>query len=175
MKRFVVLATAASVIAAAEILPMAPGFAQELGGFKAINAKSLCGTWQNLPGSGGFHELASSNGMLKGSGMDRDGDAIKYTITEAGPRTAVAVETINMKQGQSFYIADGFKAKAVRKLVGVTKRNMIMFAVQGETNTEVWTAVSPGIYEVAGIETGPHAMAYHYTIKQTSKTTCQAN
>ena len=72
-------------------------------------------------------------------------------------------------------MGDGFKAKSVRKLIGVTKQNVIMFAVQGETNTEIWTPLSPGTYEVAGIETGPNAMAYFYKIKQTSKSTCKAD
>jgi hypothetical protein len=174
MKGFVLLTAAASLIAGAEILHMAPGSAQQAGSLKTINAKSLCGTWQALPGSGGSHQLTTSNGKAKGSGLDRDGDAVKYTIADANTRTAVAVQTINMKQGQSYHIGDGFKAKTARKLVGVTKQNMILFAVQGETNTEVWTPVSPGTYDVAGIETGPHAMAYYYTIKQTSKTSCQA-
>ena len=79
------------------------------------------------------------------------------------------------KQGHSFHIGDGFKAKSVRKLIGVTRQNVIIFAVQGESNTEIWTALAPGTYEVAGIETGPHAMAYDYTVKQTSKTSCQAD
>jgi hypothetical protein len=175
MKHFILFTAAASLIAGAEILHMAPGSAQQAGSLKTINAKSLCGTWQALPGSGGSHQLTTSNGKAKGSGLDRDGDAVKYTIADANTRTAVAVQTINMKQGQSYHMGEGFKAKTARKLVGVTKQNMILFAVQGETNTEVWTPVSPGTYDVAGIETGPHAMAYYYTVKQTLKTSCQAD
>ena len=175
MKRFAFLAAAGSLIASAQILSIAPAYSQQATSSNTINAESLCGTWQALPGSGGSHQLTTSNGKAKGSGLDRDGDAVKYTIADATTRTAVAVQTINMKQGQSYHIGDGFKTKAVRKLVGVTKQNMILFAVQGETNTEVWTAVSPGIYDVAGIETGPNAMAYAYTIKQTSKSTCKAD
>jgi hypothetical protein len=174
MKHFILFTAAASLIAGSEILHMAPGSAQQAGSLKTINAKSLCGTWQALPGSGGSHQLTTSNGKAKGSGLDRDGDAVKYTIADANTRTAVAVQTINMKQGQSYHMGEGFKAKTARNLVGVTKQNMILFAVQGETNTEVWTPVSPGTYDVAGIETGPHAMAYYYTVKQTSKTSCQA-
>jgi hypothetical protein len=175
MKHFALLTAATSLIASAQILTMAPASSQEASSSKAINAKSLCGTWQALPGSGGSHQLTTSNGKVKSSGLDRDGDAIKYTIVDATTRTAVAVETINMKQGQSYHIGDGFKTKAVRKLIGVTRQNVIMFAVQGEANTEIWTPLSPGTYEVVGIETGPHAMAYHYTIKQTSKSSCQAD
>jgi hypothetical protein len=174
MKGFVLLATAASLIAGAEILQIAPGSAQEASSLKTINAKSLCGTWQVMPGSGGFHLLTASSVKTKGSGLDRDGDSVKYTIADASLRTAVAVQTINLEEGQSFHIGDGFKTKATRKMVGVTSQNVIMFAVQGETNTETWTPLSPSTYAVAGIETGPQAMAYHYTIKQTSKSTCKA-
>lgn len=99
MKGFILFAAAASLIAGAEILHMAPGSAQEAGSLKTINATSLCGTWQDLPGTGGFQELSSNNGMLKGSGLERNGDAVKYTITDASSRTAVAVETINMHHG----------------------------------------------------------------------------
>ena len=175
MKRFALLTAAASLIASAQILTMAPASSQEASSSNAINAKSLCGTWQALPGSGGSHQLTTSNGKSKGSGLDREGDAVKYTIVDATTRTAMAVQTINMKQGQSYHIGDGFKAKTARKLIGVTRQNVIMFAVQGETNTEIWTPLPQGTYEVAGIETGPHAMAYYYTIKQTSKTSCQAD
>jgi hypothetical protein len=175
MKHFILFAAAASLIAGAEILHMAPGSAQQAGSLKTINAKSLCGTWQDLPGTGGFHELSSNNGMLKGSGLERNGDAVKYTITDASSRTAVAVETINMHKGQSFHVGDGFKSKAVRKLVGVTSQNMIIFSVLGESDTEIWTSLSPGVYDVVGFETGTQAMVYHYTIKQTSKSTCKAD
>ena len=172
MKLFGILTAAAGLIASAQILTMAPASSQEASSSNAINAKSLCGTWKALPGSGGSHQLTHGpgNGKSKGSG-----DAVKYTIAEATTRTAVAVQTINTKQGQYYHIGDGFKTNAVRKLIGVTKKNMILFAVQGETNTEIWTALAPGTYEVAGIETGPHAMAYYYTVKQTSKTSCQAD
>ena len=175
MKRFGLLSAAAGLIASAQILSIVPASSQEASSSNAINAKSLCGTWQALPGSGGSHQLTTSNGKAKGSGLDRDGDAVKYTITDATTRTAVAVQTINAKQGLTYHMGDGFKAKSVRKLIGVTKQNVIMFAVQGETNTEIWTPLSPGTYEVAGIETGPNAMAYFYKIKQTSKSTCKAD
>jgi hypothetical protein len=174
MKRFSLLTAAASLIASAQIFSMAPASSQEASSLNTINAKSLCGTWQALPGPGGSHQLTTSNGKAKGSGFKR-GDAINYTITDVTTRTAVAVQTINMKQGQSYHIGDGFKTKAVRKLVGVTRQNVITFAVQGEPNMEIWTAMSPGVYDVAGIETGTHAMAYFYTIKQTSKSTCKAD
>ena len=177
MKGFVLLAAAASLIAGAEILQIAPGSAQEAGSLKTINAKSLCGTWQVIAGSGGSHQLTtvSGNKTFKASGLDREGDSVKYTIADATTRTAVAVQTINIKQGHSYHIGDGFKATSIRKLIGVTRQNVIMFAVQGETNTEIWTPLSPSTYEVAGIETGPHAMAYFYKIKQTSKSTCKAD
>ena len=175
MKCFALLTAAASLTASAQILTMAPASSQEASSSNAINAKSLCGTWKALPGSGGSHQLTTSNGKAKGSGLDRDGDTVKYTIADATTRTAVAVQTINMKQGHSYHMGDSFKTKAVRKLIGVTRQNEIMFAVQGETNTEIWTPLSPSTYEVAGIETGPHAMAYFYKIKQTSKSTCKAN
>jgi hypothetical protein len=177
MKGFVLLAAAASLIAGAEILHMAPGSAQEAGSLKTINATSLCGTWQAIAGSGGSHQLTTVNGnkTLKASGQDREGDSVKYTIADATTRTAVAVQTINMRQGQSYHVGEGFKAKSVRNLVGVTRQNVITFAVQGEPNMEIWTAMSPGVYDVAGIETGTHAMAYFYTVKQTSKSTCKAD
>ena len=175
MKRFVVLAAAASLIASAEILNLSPASSQEASSLNAINAKSLCGTWQSMPGSGGFHLLSTSNGKTKGFSLDRDGDAVKYTIADVGLRTAVAVQSINLEEGQSFHLGDGFKTKITRKLVGVTSQNVITFAVQGEPNMEIWTALSPGFYDVAGVETGPKAMSYHYKIKQTSKSTCKAN
>ena len=175
MKGFILFAAAASLIAGAEILHMAPGSAQQAASLKTINAKSLCGTWQVMPASGGFHLLTASSVMLKGSGLERNGDAVKYTITDATSRTAVAVETINMHHGQSFHIRDGFKSKAVRKMVGVTSQNMIIFSVLGESDTEIWTPLSPGVYDVVGFETGTQAMVYHYTIKQTSKSTCKAD
>lgn len=154
---------------------MSPASSQEASNSNTINAKSLCGTWQKIPGSGGFHQLTASNGIVKGSGLDTDGDAITYTINDANPRTAIAIQTIKMEEGQAFHIGDGFKTKAIRNLVGVTRQNVIMFAVKGETNTEIWTPLSPSTYEVAGIETGPHAMAYFYKIKQTSKSICKAD
>jgi hypothetical protein len=175
MKRYAFLAVAASLIASAQILTMSPASSQEASSSKTINAKSLCGTWQKLPGSGGFHQLTASNGMLKGSGLDTDGDAITYTINDANLRTAIAIQTIKMEEGQAFHISDGFKTKAIRNLVGVTRQNVIMFTVQGETSTEIWTPLTPSTYEVAGIETGPHAMAYHLIIKQTSKSSCKTN
>jgi hypothetical protein len=113
--------------------------------------------------------------MLKISKQDSKGDSVKYTIADASSRTAMAVQTINMKKGPAFHIGDGFKTNAVRKLIGVTTENKILFAVQGETNTEIWTPSTQGVYNVAGIETGPNAMAYHYKIKQTSKSTCKAD
>jgi hypothetical protein len=177
MKGFVLLTAAASLIAGAEILHIAPGSAQEAGSLKAINAKSLCGTWQAIAGSGGSHQLttASGNETIKALGLDREGDSVKYTIADASLRTAVAVQTINAKQGATYHMGEGFKPKSIRKLVGVTRQNVITFAVQGEPNMEIWTALSPGVYDVAGIETGTHAMAYFYTIKQTSKSSCKAD
>ena len=170
MKLFGILTAAAGLIASAQILSIAPATSQEATSSNAINAKSLCGTWQPLPGSGGSHQLTPGPGKSKGSG-----DAVKYTIVEATSRTAVAVQTINTRPGQYYHMGDGFKTNAVRKLIGVTRQNVIIFAVQGESNTEIWTALAPGTYEVAGIETGPYAMAYYYTVKQTSKTSCQAD
>jgi len=177
MKRFGLLSAAAGLIASGQILSIVPASSQEASSSNAINAKSLCGTWQVIAGSGGSHQLTtvSGNETFKVSGQDREGDSVRYTIADATTRTAVAVQTINIKQGHSYHIGDGFKAKSVRKLIGVTRQNVIMFAVQGETNTEIWTPLSPGTYEVAGIETGPHAMAYFYKIKQTSKSTCKAD
>ncbi len=35
--------------------------------------------------------------MLKGSGLDKDGDAITYTINDANLRTAIAIQTIKME------------------------------------------------------------------------------
>jgi hypothetical protein len=177
MKRFGLLSAAAGLISSAQILSIVPASSQEASSSNAINAKSLCGTWQVIAGSGVSHQLTTVRGneTIKVSGQDREGDSVQYTIADATTRTAVAAQTINIKQGYSYHMGDGFKAKAVRNLVGVTKQNMIMFAVQGETNTEIWTPLSPGTYEVAGIETGPHAMAYFYKIKQTSKSTCKAD
>lgn len=175
MKRYAFLAVVASLIASAQILTMSPASSQEASSSKTINAKSLCGIWQKLPGSGGFHQLTASNGMVKGSGLDTDGDAITYTINDANLRTAIAIQTIKMEEGQVFHIGDGFKTKAIRNLVGVTRQNEIIFAVQGEKNKELWTRLSPDTYEVTGIEMGPHAMAYHLIIKQTSKSSCKTN
>jgi hypothetical protein len=177
MRNFFLIASTASLILGAEILLMSPGSAQEGDSSEAINAKSLCGTWQAIAGSGGAHQLttASGNGMLKISKQDSKGDSVKYTIADASSRTAMAVQTINMKKGPAFHIGDGFKTNAVRKLIGVTTENKILFAVQGESNTEIWTPSTQGVYNVAGIETGPNAMAYYYKIKQTSKSTCKAD
>lgn len=50
-------------------------------------------------------------------------------------------------------------------MVGVTSQNMIIFSVLGESDTEIWTPLSPGVYDVVGFETGTQAMVYHYTIK----------
>jgi hypothetical protein len=177
MKRFGLLSAAAGLIASAQILSIVPASSQEASSSNAINAKSLCGTWQSIGGSGGIHQLTtvSGNGTLKAAGFHREADPIKYTITDAGLRTAEAVQTINMKQGYSFHIGDDFKSKAVRRLVGVTSKNMIVFAVEGEPGTETWTPLSPGMYDVSAIETGPHAMSYYYKIKQTSKSSCRAD
>jgi len=176
-KCVVLLAAAASLIAGAEILQIGPGSAQEAGSLKNINAKSLCGTWQVMAGAGGSHQLTTVRGneTYKGSGQIRHVESVKYTIADTTMRTAVAVQTINIKSGHTYHMGDDFKAKAVRKLIGVTRQDVIMFAVQGEPNTEIWTPLSPSTYEVAGIGTGPHAMAYFYTIKQTSKSTCKAD
>jgi hypothetical protein len=177
MNRIVIIAAITTLAASAELLHVAPGSAQESGSSKTIDARSLCGTWQSIGGSGGIHQITtvSGNGTLKAAGFHREGDPIKYTITDAGLRTAEAIQTINMKQGYSFHIGDGFKSKAVRRLVGVTSKNMIVFAVEGEPGTETWTPLSPGMYDVSAIETGPHAMSYYYKIKQTSKSSCRAD
>ena len=175
MKRLIAVAAMACMIAGAEVSQITPASALESGSSNFINAKSLCGTWEDLPGTGGFHELTSDHGRLKGSGLDRDGHDIKYTISDANSRTAVAVQTINMEEGQSFKIRDKFQKNAVRTLIGVTNRNLIIFGVQGEDNTEIWTPLKPGMFEVVGIEHGSDAMTYYYTIKQISKSSCKAD
>jgi hypothetical protein len=48
-----------------------------------------------------------------------------------------------------------------------------LLAVQGEASTEIWTLVSPGVSDVAGVEAGPHAMADHVVIKHCSKSACR--
>ena len=150
-------------------------FAVELNSSELINARSLCGAWQKVPASGGFRHLDLSVPMSKGNGLDREGNAVKYTINEASPRTLSAVQTLNLEEGQSIHVRDRYAKKATRTLVGVTGQDKIIFALQGETGTEIWTPRSPGVYDVIGIEAGSQPIAYHFVIKQSLKSSCQSD
>ena len=136
-----------------------------------IDAKSLCGIWKALPKSGGFHRLNASNGINHGKSGDEKG-SIAYTITQSSERTLQASQDVDMSNGAMFHMNDGHTSKGKRILLGVTNRTSVVFAVLNEPAKEVWEPIGPNTFDVVGIETGPHAMTYHFVVKQVSKTGC---
>jgi hypothetical protein len=163
---------------AASLLTMAPSLAGPQASGRVnrqslIETQALCGTWQSVASSGGFHQITTDGSHLKHFGLDKDGDAVQVVIKDVGPRTVLANEMINLEEKQRFHIRDGFVSQTTRTLVGVTDANKILFAAKDEPNMEVWTKLDSGLFDVTGVETGAHAMSYHYQLKQVSKAACQ--
>lgn len=147
-----------------------------------IDAQSLCGTWQALPDSGGFRHLDAAAAKAMGAqhkneGKNHDRTVVKYTINEAGSRTVAAVQTVLLDKTSSIHTGGKLRTNTFVSfdLVGVTRKDMVMFAPRGDNYTEIWTPLSPGVYDVAGFEAGSHPIAYYYVIKQTSKTACKVD
>ena len=162
----------------ASLLTMAPSLAGPKASGSSnrqnlIETQALCGTWQIIASSGGFQQITTDGPYLKNFALDKDGDAIQVVIKDVGPRTVLAKKTINLEEKQRFHIGNGFVDQATSTLVGVTEANKILFAVKDEPNIEVWTKLDSGHFDVTGVETGAHAMSYHYQLKQISKATCQ--
>lgn len=139
LQRVFVVVVAASLIAIAESLLIAQVAASDAARSKPINAQTFCGVWQGLPTSGGFHHLNVIAAKSKGESLYQNGDAVRNALSEASPRTAVVVETISHQEGESVHVRDRFTTKATRRLVSVTRQNVMMFAAQRGPNSEIWT------------------------------------
>lgn len=137
-----------------------------------IEAKSLCGTWRALPKSGGFVQLAGANEIISRGVRGSERGSITYNIYWASDRNLQATQVIDLRQGIVFHMNGEYVSKGARTLIGVTSRASVVFVVNNESATETWEPIGPDAYDVAGIETGPNVMAYHFVVKRVAKTAC---
>jgi hypothetical protein len=143
---------------------------------KNIEASTLCGTWQAIPGSGDYVYGAEDFPVKKVGGVT--GGTINYDIHTHGKRTlranqAASVITPLNVDGTRLGGGKTRSFKVVQKYHGVIQGDSLYFTEDNNTGIQKWLSVPGNKFDVIVLHTGKYPSASQYTVEQTAKRTCK--
>ena len=143
---------------------------------KNIEASSLCGTWQAIPGSGDYVYGAEDFPVKKVGGVT--GGTINYDIHTHGNRTLRANQTASITTPLN---VDGTRLSGgrtrsfnvVQKYHGVIQGDSLYFSADNNSGFQKWLSVPGNKFDVIVLHSGKNPSATQYTVEQTAKRTCK--
>ena len=141
-----------------------------------IEASSLCGTWQAIPGSGDYVYGAEDFPVKKVGGVSAG--TIKYDIHTHGKRTlrasqaATVVTPLNV-DGTRLSGGKTRTFNVVQKYHGVIQGDSLYFTEDNKSGIQKWLRLPGNKYDVIVLHSGKYPSASQYIVEKTGKLSCK--
>ena len=143
---------------------------------KNMEASTLCGTWQAIPGSGDFIYGPEDSPVKKIAGKIKG--TVNYDIHTVSIRTFRATKTVSIET--PFNVdgsrLGGSKTRTIDSVVkyhGAVQGDSMYLTDDSESGIEKWLRLPGNKFDVIVLHDGKYDSTAHFIVEQTSKQSCK--